>query len=182
MKTRRHWLALGLLGLAGTPVTASSLPTELRDNLPLAALSGQSKLTFWGFDVYDARLWITPGFKPSDYARHGFALELSYLRAFTNEEISTRSIDEMRRLPGGAQAPWKSWQAALRTAFPDVRKGDRIVGLHRPGEGATFFTNGKLTGAIEDPEFARLFFGIWIAPQSSQPRLREVLLSGAATP
>jgi len=182
MNTLRHWLAFGLLSLAGATAMANSLPTELRDKLPQATLAGQSKLTFWGFDVYGARLWTAPGFKSSEYVRHGFALELSYLRAFTNEEISTRSIDEMRRLPGGPQAPMQDWLVELRTAFPDLRKGDRIVGLHRPGEGASFFTNGKLTGTIEDPEFARLFFGIWIAPQTSQPRLREALLSGAGTP
>ena len=69
-----------------------------------------------------------------------------------------------------------SWQQWLQGAFPDVRAGDRITGINRPGEGAMFLTNGRQTGMVPDTAFARLFFGIWLSPRSSQPQLREALL------
>jgi hypothetical protein len=47
--------------------------------------------------VYDARLWVGPGFRQSEFDRHPLALELAYLRAFTGADIARRSIDEMRR-------------------------------------------------------------------------------------
>jgi hypothetical protein len=60
--------------------------------------------------------------------------------------------------------------------FPDVQKGDRITGLHQPGQAARFYLNGRLLGDISDPAFSRRFFGIWLSPQTSQPRMREQLL------
>ena len=38
--------------------------------------------------------------------------------------------------------------------------------------------NGKPTGEIRDAEFARLFFGIWLSPKTSEPELRAALLAG----
>jgi hypothetical protein len=32
---------------------------------------------------------------------------------------------------------------------------------------------------VPDPEFSRLFFGIWLAETTSEPRLRNALLAGA---
>ena len=63
--------------------------------------------------------------------------------------------------------------------IPDVRKGDRIMALHRPGSGAAFWVNGKASGEIVDAEFARLFFAIWLSPRTSEPQLRQALLAGA---
>ena len=54
------------------------------------------------------------------------------------------------------------WQRCAMT-FPDVKKGDRITGVHEPGVAAQFFVNGALKGEIRDAEFARRFFGIWLA-------------------
>jgi hypothetical protein len=64
----------------------------------------------------------------------------------------------------------------MRRIFPDVKDGDRLAGLHLPGEGARFWLNGRPAGAVTDPEFSRLFFGIWLAPTTSEPALRLALL------
>jgi hypothetical protein len=60
-----------------------------------------------------------------------------------------------------------------------VAKGDRITGVQRPGESARFFLNGKPIGEVRDAEFARRFFGIWLAPKTSEPKLRLALLARA---
>jgi Chalcone isomerase-like len=160
--------------------SAQTVPVELRGALPSATLAGSSKLTYWGFDVYNASLWVAPGFKATEYERHAFALELGYLRDFSNEDIARRSLDEMRRLQNIPGARAQQWESALRNAFPDVKAGDRISGVNRPGVGMQFLTNGQLTGDIRDVEFARLFFGIWLLPDTSEPRLRQALLAQVA--
>ena len=58
----------------------------------------QKRLSIWGFDIYDARLWVRPGFSMSSYSAHAFVLELSYLRSLEGAAISKRSIDEMRKV------------------------------------------------------------------------------------
>ncbi len=176
----RHVAAGALLALLVVPAGAAEQPTEVRSALPAATLAGSSRFTVWGFGVYDARLWVEPGFEANTYDSHGFALELNYLRDFSNHAITDRSIDEMQRLAPIPEAKRASWRQSLRAAFPDVRKGDRITGINRPGVGAVFMTNGRPTGEIRDPEFARQFFGIWLSARTSEPRLRAALLAPLA--
>ncbi len=177
---RRRDCLLALAGAACSLGARANTPPDLGGLLGKVALSGRKSFTFFGFAVYDATLWVEPGFRAQDYERHGFALDLHYQRDFSNADITRRSIDEMARLAPLAEKRKQTWDAWLRTAFPDVRKGDRITGIHRPAEGAVFLTNGRLTGRIDDPEFARLFFGIWLSPDTSEPALRQALL-GLAT-
>jgi hypothetical protein len=51
--------------------------------------------------------------------------------------------------------------------------------VHLPGRGAQFYYNGRPTSEIRDPEFARLFFGIWLSEQTPAPKLRAALLGPA---
>lgn len=164
-----------------TSVASSStagMHADLRDLLPQHTLSGKGRLTVWGFDVYDASLWVTPGAKADKLTAQPFALELAYLRNFTNTDIAERSIVEMRRSATISDAQAKEWMAAMLRVIPNVKKGDRIMGVYRPGTGATFLVNGKSAGEIMDAEFARLFFGIWLSPKTSEPKVRSALLAG----
>lgn len=149
---------------------------------PLAGVlpAGQGTLRFWGMDIYRARLWVSPGFAASNYAALPLALELTYARAFSAEAIAKRSITEMRRIGTFSDAQATRWQQALQAALPDVHPGDRLVGLYQPATGATFELRGRTVGAVTDPAFARLFFGIWLAPQTSEPQLRTELLGTTA--
>lgn len=166
---------------ADAQAPATEPPSYVSVLLPHLQPAGAARLTRWGFQVYDARLWVAPGFAVAGYAEHGFALELHYLRDFRNEDIARRSIAEMRRIAPLLDEQAATWLAALRQAFPDVRAGDRIVGVYRPdGEPAhvQFLTNGRPTGSVRGAEFARLFFGIWLSERTSEPALRQALLAG----
>ncbi|MDI1243794.1 MAG: chalcone isomerase family protein [Rhodoferax sp.] len=169
-------LLTGVAGLLSLPLWASSLPAELRVTLPTAALAGQAKLSFWGFEVYQASLWVAPGFTAAAYANHGFALELVYLRDFAGADIAKRSLAEMERQAPRRAEQAQRWGDQMQALFPDVKAGQRLTGIHQPGVGARFVFNGQPLGEISDPEFARLFFGIWLSPQTSEPKLRLALL------
>ena len=158
----------------------AALPTVAQPGpaLPSAQPAGQSRLTVWGFAVYDARLWVAPGFRRSAFAEHALALELAYLRDFSAEDIARRSLQEMRRAEPIDAAQARAWQETLTRVLPDVKAGDRLLGIYRPGRGASFLHNGQPVGEVADARFARLFFGIWLGPASSEPGLREALLEG----
>ena len=155
----------------------NDLPTEAREAIADASLSGTGKLTFFGLDVYQSSLWVAPSFKPSRFESHAFALELQYLRNFTADAIAQRSIEEMQRLEPLSDDQSARWLNALRQALPNVKKGDRLIGLHRPGDGVVFWSNGKRSGEVRDAEFARQFFAIWLSPKTSEPKLRRALLA-----
>ncbi|RZU00650.1 chalcone isomerase family protein [Rivibacter subsaxonicus] len=173
-------LAAGALAPAAPCVFARGVPAEVERAIPGARLLGDGRLRWFGMHIYDARLWVAPG-HPSgtDYAGHPLALELEYARALDGARIAERSIEEMRRAGALPDAQAGGWLTAMKQCFPDVKPGDRITGLQRPGEPTRFFVNGELACELADPEFARRFFGIWLGPDSSQPALRSALLGGA---
>ena len=155
---------------------APARPPELDPLLPGARLQGQVRFRWFGFHVYDARLWSPVAVQAEAFAAQPFGLELVYARRLEGSAIAERSIDEMQRLAALAPAQRAAWRASMREAFPDVEPGDRLTGVHRPSEGASFFHNGRPTRRIDDAEFGRRFFAIWLSPQGAEPALRRALL------
>ena len=179
--------APGILALVCAAALACTLPARaappeatLTAALQDKASVGQARLKVWGFDVYDATLYARPGFDAARFGEQRFALELAYLRNFDGADIAERSIEEMRRVAPLDDARAAAWLKAMTDLFPDVKKGDRITGVHVPGTGARYYLNGRLLGEIGDDAFSRQFFGIWLSPRTSQPRMRETLLQSVA--
>jgi hypothetical protein len=168
-------LAVVLLGVNVSAADQALVPGVAAE-LAQPRLAGSSCYTYWGFDIYRATLWVEPGFRSSEPARSRFALELHYLRGFKGSDIARRSIDEMRRVGKFSEAQAQAWLQAMQAAFPDVATGDRLTGIHLPGQGARFLANGRLTAEVNDPEFARLFFGIWLSDKTPEPQMRLALL------
>ena len=186
--------ATGTLGLktaaaqeANPKVDKGVASAALPPNAPLLASpmagalqAGSGELRFLGLSIYQARLWVSPRFDAGDFGAHPLALELTYQRAFSAEAIAKRSLEEMRRIGSFTEVQATRWQQALQAALPDVQPGDRLVGLYQPGTGATFQLRGRTVGTVPDPAFARLFFGIWLSPLTSEPQLRAALLGARA--
>lgn len=167
-----------LLAAAACGATAQVAGPAPRDLVPPLQAAGNGQLTWLGIRAYEARLSVAPGFRHGEFARHAFALELAYQRAFSAAQIARRSIEEMRRAGPIAAEDAQRWQDALLRVLPDVQPGDRIAGVHRPGRGALFLFNGRVAGEIADATFAERFFGIWLAATTSEPALRQALLAG----
>lgn len=179
--TRRECLgaaaAAGLVALAApAAVRAARAPAEIATEIPGAQLIGSGTLRWMGLRVYDARLWAAEALSAETWASRPFALELQYARALPGRRIAERSLVEMRRQRELPAADAERWLDALQRLFPDVAAGDRISGVHKPGQSARFHVNGRLAGELTDAEFARLFFGVWLSPQTSEPSLRDALL------
>lgn len=173
-----RWAAWLIAAATALPAAASlQLPPDARQRLPRIEQGGESRLTFWGFEVYDASLWVAPGFRASQWRERPFALELRYLRDFDGDDIAARSLVEMQRIAPVPAPLAERWRMQMQAAFPDVKKGDRLLGIYLPGEGARFYRNGTPTAAIDDAEFAQRFFAIWLGERSPEPSLREALLA-----
>ncbi|AOF85400.1 hypothetical protein BSY239_4201 [Hydrogenophaga sp. RAC07] len=180
MKRAALSFALALGCLASVPAGAQAPEPTLSAALQDKTTVGKARLRYWGFDVYDASLWALPGFDIGRFENQRFGLELAYLRDFKGADIAERSIDEMKGLATIEPAQATRWTQAMSKLFPDVKRGDRITGVHVPGSGARFYLNGRLLGEVADDAFSRLFFGIWLSPKTSQPRMRENLIQNIA--
>jgi len=178
---RRHAVVLGsaaLLAAIGAHAQTSAVPPEVAAEVAGARLLGKGLLRFMGLRIYEARLFAAAA--GDDWAAAPLALDLQYARSLDGAKIAERSLTEMRRLADIDNAKSTRWVTAMKQVFPDVKEGDRITGVHVPGMGARFFINGQMKGDIRDAEFARLFFGIWLSPKTSEPALRDALLGKAS--
>ena len=190
MTTRRQLMTLGLhtvfvcghaslLRLAHADVEADAQSQQLRSFLRTPRLVGQQRLTYWGFDIYDASLWASSPFAPDAWAKQTLVLKLRYLRDFKGADIAQRSIDEMQGQRALTPAQLKSWSAALQALIPNVRSGESITGVYQPDKGMQLLHQDRLLGELSDTELAQRFLGIWLAPETSQRQLRQQLLARA---
>lgn len=161
--------------------SSPSLPSAVSQSLSNARALGHARLVVYGFNIYDAKLWTEDGFSAASYAAQPFALELRYLRNFNGAMIAERSLKEMRRIGNVSDEKSAQWLEIMKKTFPDVKKGDQLIGIHRPDGTAIFLLNGKPIGEIRDEEFTRLFFGIWLSPKTSEPKMRNELIGSAAS-
>lgn len=159
--------------------TAMTAAAHITRYVADARLAGEGKLTWLGFHVYDARLYAPAGFAIADPYGQAFVLELTYARKLEGKSIAQASRDEMQRLGLGTEAQHAVWLTRMEQLFPDVEKGRRIAGVNQPGSGARFYVDGRFVGSIDEPDFARAFFAIWLDPRTRAPRLRENLLKGS---
>ena len=105
-----------------------------------------------------------------------FALELQYARDIPSQRLVEASIDQMKRFGAIEEQRLIRWKSALERVFPNVKTGDVIVGVHKPNQGAEFYHQNRLSGRVDDVEFARTFFAIWLDERTSEPDLRKHLL------
>lgn len=150
-----------------------------RADLPDARRVGAGTFRWWGLRVYDVALWTADGRFDADRPH---VLDLTYHVAVSRERFVDTSLDEMRRGAGTPPdaATLERWRAALADAFPDVAAGDRLAGLHRPGEGCRFYDARRERKRVDDAGFAAAFFGIWLGPRPRDAALQRALLGGAS--
>jgi hypothetical protein len=156
---------------------ANVLPEVVAKEHAGLSVRGEGTLRFLGIKVYEARLWA-PAKSPtkSISPNEAFALELIYDMALKGREIAERSAAEMRKIGYSNEAKLKAWGDEMLRIFPDIKKGESLIGVSVPGKGAKFYSRDKLIASADDPEFAKAFFDIWLSEKTSEPKLRERLL------
>jgi hypothetical protein len=136
---------------------------------------GSATMRWLGLKIYDISLWRPP----SAPDRAGpFALELKYAMRFRGSDIAARSIEEMQAQGYDNATQLARWQRAMTRIFPDVKPGDRLLGVALPGKEARFYSGDRHLGSIEDPAFVQAFFDIWLSQKTRAPRVRAQLIKG----
>lgn len=149
------------------------LPVALASEVPMLKPLGEGRLRWFGLHVYDSSLWVPGDAWSFDRV---FALDIRYAMNIRGRDLTKRSLEEMRRLGFSDPAKLRRWEEAMDRVFPDIRAGDRLVGVSIPGREARFYSQDRLLGTVPDPEFARAFFAIWLDEKTSEPGLRQRML------
>ena len=169
----RNLVLFSLLLVSPAFADAETKPAELTKVIKAEAPIGQGAMTKLWFKGYDAALWTDATQWSMDVT---YALSLTYGMRFSSEELVERSIEEIERAHKLTDSERSDYSKQLTVLFPSVQKNDVITALSVPKKGVTFFHNGKQTGVITDLVFAKRFMGIWLAPETSAPELRQALL------
>jgi Chalcone isomerase-like len=188
-RNRRQTLSLALLiGLFYIQRLGAQTKTSEADSIRIKRLQpylqtptliGQGKFTYWGFDVYVASLWASESsVNPEQWQKQRIALELNYLRDFKGPDIAKSSIDEIHTQSQLSKSRANLWLKTLEGIFPNIEKGQTLVGVYIPNVGAQFLDENTQIGEIKDIELAKRFFDIWLSPQTTAPQLRKRLFAG----
>lgn len=185
MSRSTHWLLLSALllvtapGDAAAPTGAPPLPAAVTSLVPDLEAKGGGEMTFMTRPVFAAYFYCVDRARCGWSPQQPFAMQLVYRRSLVGARIAERSVEEIAKLGYGTPDQRARWGSLMKQIFPNVVDGDRIVGVNLPQSGAHYYYNGKPIGGIQDPEFAKAFFGIWLDPRTSDPALRKKLLGGS---
>jgi len=167
---KRAAATLVLLATLTWPVHARvPLPAALA-SVALWKLQGAGEMRFLGWRIYEAALWRVPAQSDRE------VLAIRYDTDISRAQLVESTLSEMRRI--GIEQP-ERWTATLEQAFPNVDEGDMLFAERHPG-GVRFFNREGLIHAVDDPAFGPAFFGIWLHPNTREPKLRADLLGTAA--
>lgn len=162
-------IAFGLPPAAAAP----PLPDAVVKEHPGLQELGEGRLRFIGIHVYDSSVWCREAkYKPTE----PYALEIRYAISIKGRALTERSLKEMRGQGYRDDAKLAKWEKEMDRVFPDLKPGDRLVGVHLPGKEVRFYSQEKFLGAVADPEFAQAFFDIWLSEKTSEPALRAKML------
>jgi hypothetical protein len=150
--------------------------THIDSALNSAKLQGSGRLNWWGFHIYDASFYRTANPAASD-----FALDIRYYKSFSGTSIANRSVDEMKKI-GVPEGQATLWGKELASFLPDIESGQALTAIYNPSQGTVFYHEGKRIAQVPGADFSKAFFGIWLDPKTSAPKLRKDLLGQSCSP
>ena len=98
----------------------------------------------------------------------------------TIEEIKIEvnsNLKNIEYLENQNEEKLNEWMSQMDDIFPDVDEGDTLTGVATESRHSAFYFNGRLVGTIEDEDFTRHFFNIWLGEKTSEPEFRHALLN-----
>jgi len=68
--------------------------------------------------------------------------------------------------------------AMLNGWMTDVKTGDRVMFVHKPGTGVEVSMNGAVKGTVKGDDFAKALLSVWLGADPPNPEIKAGLLGG----
>jgi hypothetical protein len=150
-------------------------------NLSLNGL-GLRQATFLKVNVYVAALYVAKtSSDPAAILGSGAPSELilQFVRDVGADDIK-KGWDEGFAKNSKEQLPaLKDRISMLNGWMADMKTGQRLTFIHKPGAGIQVDVNGAVKGTIKGDDFAKAFLSIWLGPEPPNPEIKAGLLGGA---
>ncbi len=174
-----------LLVTSGTAAAGKKAGVEMPDQITVAGkpltLNGMGlrEATILNIDVYVAGLYVehvssnATKLVMNDEVKQ---LVLRFVRDVDREDITDAWSDGFKRNATVPVAQLKPLIAQLNAWMPEFSDGDTLVFTYVPGTGVTVSINGVRKGTINQADFTRSLFSIWLGPKPPTGDLKRGLL------
>jgi hypothetical protein len=159
-------------------------PEHLQVNGTELTLNGLGirKATFLKVNVYVGALYVTSAthdprslIEPTTPAQ----LILHFVRNVGVSDLRKAWSEGFERAAKDQLALLSARIAMLNSWMSDVKTGQRLIFIRKPGAGVEVSVNGVVKGAITGDDFSRALLSIWLGPEPPNEELKSGLLGGA---
>jgi len=150
-------------------------------NLTLNGL-GLRQATMLKVSVYVAALYVAK--TSSDPAAilgssAPYELVLQFVRDVGADDLR-KGFDEGFARNSKDQVPALKERIAMVNGWmTDVKSGQRLTFIHKPGAGIQVDVNGAVKGTVNGDDFAKAFLTIWLGSDPPNPEIKAGMLGGA---
>lgn len=167
----------------GRQCAGISFPEELRSGGATLKLNGLGlrEATLFKVDVYVAALYVTQTSRKADAILNSNApkeLILQFVRDVERADVNKGWQEGFEKNAEGALAALKDRIEAFKALMPDMKTGQRLRLVHKPGAGVEVDIDNAVEGTIKGDDFARALFSIWLGSHPPNPGLTAGLLGG----
>jgi hypothetical protein len=143
---------------------------------------GLRQATFLKVNVYVAALYVAKASSDPQVllgSNTPKELILHFLHNVSDDELK-KAWEEGFEHNAKAQLPALQQRIEmLKSWMVDMKSGQRLTFIHKPGAGLQVDVNGTVKGMIQGDDFATAFLSIWLGPHPPNADLKSGLLGGA---
>ena len=176
--------ALGAGVASGKECKGVTFPDQVQVDGASLSLNGlgMRQATFLKVNVYVAALYVArTSSDPSALLAETTPTELvlQFVRDVGADDVR-KGFEEGFAKNSKAQLPaLKDRIATVNGWMTDVKSGQRLTFVHKPGAGIQVDVNGAVKGTIPGDDFAKAFLSIWLGADPPNPEIKAGLLGGA---
>ena len=134
----------------------------------------------FGLDLYVAALYLPKKNSSADQIINAENdVQVIQIKIISN--LVTRDKFNQVVAEGFENSSHGSATTAQRKAFKgffsdDIKKGDNILIIYKPGKGVAAMINGKFKGKVGGPEFKKALWAIWLGNKPASKKLKQRML------
>jgi hypothetical protein len=177
-------VVLGTSAAHGKECKGVSYPDQVQIDGTQVSLNGLGirKATALKINVYVAALYVAKTSKdPGALIRTDAPsqLVLQMLRDVGADDLRDAWSDGFEKNAKSQLPALKERIDTLNGWMGDVKKGERLSFVYKPGTGLQVEVNGAVKGTIKGDDFTKAFYSIWLGAEPPNPELKAGLLGGA---
>ncbi|MGC1954684.1 MAG: chalcone isomerase family protein [Gammaproteobacteria bacterium] len=142
---------------------------------------GLRQATFMKVNVYVAALYVAQPSGDANAILESTApkeIMLHFVRDVSRSDLNKGWDEGFEKNAKDELPALKERVEAFKGLMADMKTGQQLSFLHKPGEGVQVDVDGTVKGTIEGDDFARALFSVWLGSSPPNPELKAGLLGG----